>query len=134
MGVDRVVNVMHRELGGLGHRQFADQLRGFRSDNVRPENLPEASIADDLHEAVRFSSRHGLAVRGERESTDLHLVTRAERLLLGQTDRCHLRLTVDARRDAGVIDRRGAQQRAWAKGNRKAVEDLAPQRADGAET
>src|SRR4051812_45243326 len=72
-------------IGGFQRTRDAvalDQLRYFRADHVRTQELTRIGIEDRLDEAFDFAKRDGLAVADEREFPDLDLASRLARFRL----------------------------------------------------
>ncbi len=74
MRVDGVGQRLDRGFGFHRQHAFADQLEGFRPDDVDAQNFAIFRIGDNLHEAIVLPQDTGLAIGGEGKLADPDVV------------------------------------------------------------
>ncbi len=96
MRVHGRLDFLRRGLQRARQPDFGDELRGAVPDDVGPEDLAVPRVGDQLHHPFLLSGADRAPVGPEGETTDLHGDPARSGALLGQPDRGHFRLAVDA--------------------------------------
>ena len=89
------------------HHKFLEHVRRLHAHDVRAEQLAVLLVADDLDLAAAVAVDRPRAHGAHRDLADHNVVAGLLRLLLGEAEARHLRVTERRPRDVVVLDRMG---------------------------
>ena len=90
-----------------GDPRFRNQVRRFRANNMRPEQLVALRVKDHLHHALALPHSQRFAARREGKTAHANFVAGLARGVFGQSDTGDLRLAIGAAGDIVAIDAEG---------------------------